>query len=358
MKNLTYKTIDIMKKTKDTVNSQLTSAQKDSLLAAIAQTGATHVAISIPMDIQATFIAAGTTPSPRTISAETQDWCDKIHNNGMKVLHRGTLLGAEAIWGAAYYDGSVATGTAASSSTDGATTLCGKYYQYLYTNVGIAHVQTGDVFAPIPEGTTHAFDGHYFWTAGSQANYADVFAKFHTITTTFGTASGTTLAFMSHNNFSELRSGWMPASLPTDQGYTGFDYYGRYQGSTSYSIANYVTDLNAVYAAYTHPMYQGEWGAIAGESLPAFPSHEGRMHYRIQFYKTYRDTYVDTSKMAGYSEWGGWEGQNTSILYLDSSSNFQLNSEGKILAAFFKNQTGMLRVPLITAGTTTDTYRF
>ena len=348
MKNLTYKVIDIMKKTKDTVNSQLSNSEKESLLIAIEQFGATHVAISIPMDVQSVFTDAGTTPSPRTISAETQDWCDRIHAHGMKVLHRGTFCAVENVWGVAYADGNVSTGSAASAISDGNTTWSGKFYNYLNTNVGASHMENGDIFAPIPEGTTHAFDGHHFWTAGSQANYAAVFAALHDVLDDFATANSKTLTFMSHNNYSEVRSGWIPDSLYTDESFAGFDYYGQYQGTGRNSVSDWIADLNAVFAAKSQPMFQGEDGDIAGEALPSFPTREGRLHFIIQKYKNYRDSLVDTNKLRGYNKWGGWEGQNTSILYKDGNE-YKLNAEGKILAAFFKNQGGMVRVPVTDA---------
>jgi hypothetical protein len=361
MKNLTYKAVDVMKKTKDTVTSQLTTAEKQNLVACLATTGITHIAISIPMDVQSVFTDAGTTPSPRTISGETQDWCDVIHAAGLKVIHRGTFCACENIWNVPFADGSVSTGSAASAASDGNTTWCGKFYNYLNTNVGPTHVENGDIFAPIPEGTTHAFDGHHFWTDGSQANYVDVFAKLHDVLDSFATANSKTLVFMSHNNYSEVRSGWIPGELFTDEGWAGFDYYGQYQGSGTNSVSSYITDLAAVYTAKSQPMYQGEWGDIAGEAIPNFSKIEDRLHYLIQFYKNYRDSLVDTNKLLGFTYWGGWEGQNTSIVYKTgsgASSQYFLNARGKILQAFFKNQGGMVRVPVVTAGNSHHTYTF
>lgn len=351
-----------MKKTKDTVTSQLGTTEKTNLIACLATLGITHIAISVPMDTQAVMVANGTTPSPNTMSAETQEWCDLIHAAGLKVIHRGTFCGAENIWNAPYYDGSVTTGTEASASTDGSTTLCGKFYQYLYTNVGTGHVVDGDIFAPVPEGTTHAFDGHYFWTAGSQANYVDVYAKFHAMVTTFGTAAGKSLLFMSHNNYSELASGWIPGSLFSDAAAAGADYYGQYQGTLYNDVSHYISDWNTIYSGKGVVTQWGEWGDLPNSlTTVANLSYENRLDYLRRFYKGIRDSLVDTGKMNFFNYWGGWEGQNTSLLYKTgsgASSQYYLNARGKILQAFFTNQGGIVRSPVITAGTTADTYTF
>lgn len=350
-----------MKKTKDLVNNQLTTAEKTALIACIKTMGVTHISIAIPMDSQAVFLANGTTPSPRTISAETQDWCDVIHTTGLKVVHRGTFSGVENIWNAAFYDGSVSTGTSSSASSDGDTTLCGKYYNYLYTNIGINHVSSGDIFAPIPEGTTHAFDGHYFWTAGSQANYADVYAQFKTITADFATVAGKTLLFAQHNNFSEVASGWIPQSLFNDVGSAGADYYGQNRGTAFNSPDDYVTDFSTVFTNRGVVTQQGEWGDLSGAITAGISTIEERMRYLLNFYKDYQSGLVDNNKMNYFNYWGGWEGQNTSLLIKTgsgASSVYTLNARGKILQAFFKNSNGMVRSPVITAGTTDDTYTF
>lgn len=362
MNNLTFKVIDVMKKCKDTVNNQLTSAEKTALIACVASTGATHCAISVPMDSQATFTGNGVTPSPRTISAETQDWCDIIHAAGLGVIHRGTFCGAENIWSAAFYDGGVSTGTAASAATDGTSTLCGKYYQYLWTNVGRDHVANGDVFAPIPEGTTHAFDGHYFWAAGSQANYADVYAKFHTITSSFASAIGKTVSFMSHNNFSEVNSGWIPASLFTDCGAAGADYYGQSQGAAFVKPSDYVTDWATQYTNKAVVTQWGEWGDLSNAIPTNIKTIEDRMSYLIRFYTAVRDSLVNNGKMNYFNYWGGWDAQNTSLFIktgTGASAVYALNARGKILANFFKGDGGSGgRSPVVTSGNSDSTYTF
>ncbi len=361
MKNLSVRSIDIMKKTKDTVISQLSDATKEALLNAIDKFGATHVSISLPMDTQAVMVANGTTPSSRSISAETQDWCTRIHAHGMNVIHRGTLCGAEAIWGASFYDGGVSIGTSASAPTDASNTLAGKYYQFLWNNVSGTNITDGDIFSPLPEGTTHAFDGHYFWPAGSQANFIEVYRVFHQLTDNFAASSGKSLSFMSHNNYSEVNSGWIPGGMFSNETWVGYDYYGQSMGGKYNHPQHYIDDLVRIYQTSGNgqgiKQFQGEWGAINGNALPSQGNIHDRWHYLIRFYKQYRDTVVANNILSGFNYWGGWEGQNTSLLWLDGST-FRLNGDGRILANFYIGNGGMERVPVDAGGTTTHNYYF
>ncbi len=357
MYNLTYKSVDIMKKTKDTVQSQLTTAEKQALVSTLATLGITHIAISIPMDIQSEFVAFGSTPSPRTISGETQDWCDVIHAQQsiygvpLKVIHRGTLCGVEAIYNAGYIDGGLTIGTQSSAASDGTNTLAGRFYLYMNTNVGAAHIIDGDVFAPIPEGTTHAFDAHYWWPDGTQANYVTAYNVFHDIVDAYGTANGKSLVFMTHDNFSELASGWMNVGRFSDQNLAGADYYGQRQGSTKVTVADYLTDWQQLYLgkdsngggnnnAGGYPQFWGEWGDLP-DAMPASTSADNTTwsNFLNSFYTMIKDN-LATPKgpMIGFNYWGGWEGQNTSILDKTgsgASSVYTLNFRGQILKNYF-----------------------
>lgn len=346
-----------MKKSKDTVTSQLTTAEKENLIACLATTGITHIAISVPMDIQSEMVAFGSTPSPRTISGETQDWCDVIHaqlsiyGEPLKVIHRGTLCGVEAIWGAGYIDGGLTIGSQGSAAGDGTNTLLGRYYLYLYTNVGISHVLDGDIFAPIPEGTTHAFDGHYWWPGGTQANYVSAYSEFHTLTTTFGTSAGKSLVFMTHDNFSELASGWMNAGRFSDQNLAAADYYGQRQGATYVTPADYVYDWQQLYLgkdsnggggnnAGGYPQFWGEWGDLPGAVPTGTEADDATwVAFLNEFYSAIRDNLVaPNGHLIGFNYWGGWESQNTSIVTKTgsgASSVYSLNFRGKILQFYF-----------------------
>lgn len=367
MKNLIYKSIDVMKKSKDTLVSQLTTAEKQSLVACLATTGITHVSISVPLDDNSVWVAAGSTPSPRTVEAETMDWCDVIHaqtgvdGNPLKVLHRGSFGGIENIYNVPY-DTGTPIGTASSAASDGNTTWCGRYYRYLNNHVG-SHVLDGDIFAPIPEGTTHAFDGNWFT---NQAGYMALFPHLNTITQSYGTAQGKSLVFMSHNNFSEVASGYISSSVFSNQSLVGCDYYGQRQGVAMVKPSDYVYDWQQLYlgkdsngggnnGAGGINQFWGEWGDLSSAMLPGqFSNIESHLSFLRNFFKAVRDNLVTPNgHMVGFNWWGGWEGQDTSLLIKTgsgASSVYTLNVMGKMLAAFFKNQGGMVRSPVCTSG--------
>src|SRR5258708_32151752 len=147
MFNLTYKSCDIMKKTKDTLTSQLTTVEKTDLVARIATMGVTHIAISVVMDDNARLISVGsTTPSPRTVESETQDWCSIIHGQPnvcgsgtyggfLKGIHRGAFCGVEKILGLQFGTGK-GVGTGARSAAGGKTTGLGGDDVYLDKQAG------------------------------------------------------------------------------------------------------------------------------------------------------------------------------------------------------------------------------
>ncbi len=373
-----------MKKSKDTLTSQLSIEEKINLVACLATLGITHVAISVPLDDNSIWIAAGSTPSPNTVENETQEWCDVIHSQlsmyglPLKVIHRGSFGGVENIFGVAYDNAATARGSAASSSTDANTTWCGKYYRYLYNHVG-DHVITGDIFAPIPEGTTHAFDGHMFVDntgSGTIANYVQLFTDFHTITNTYMAAKGVTAIFMSHNNFSEIASGWMPTSLFTNQGLVGFDYYGQRKGAAYVNQEDYLYDLQQLGIgkdsngggsnnAGGFTQFWGEWGDLPGAVTTLGESNQVQWDsWLVAFYKTIRDNLVTpnggSTGLVGFNYWGGWEGQNTSLLVKTGSgvtARYSLNFRGKILRDFYLNDGGV-RAPKITSGSAADSYTY
>lgn len=381
MQNLKYKVVDVMKKTKDVVTSQLTTAEKQNLVACLATLGVTHIAISTPMDIQSEFIAFSSTPSPRTISAEVQDWCDVIHNQlsvygiPLRVVHRGTLCGVEAIYNAGYFDGSLTIGTATSSLTDGTATLGGRIYMYINTNVGASHWMDGDIFAPIPEGTTHAFDGHYWWPGGTQANYVAAYSIFRDILKAYGTSIGKSLIFQTHDNFSELASGWMNIGEFNTQQLVAADYYGQRQGATKVTVSDYKTDWQQLYLgkdsngggsnnAAGFDQAWGEWGDLPGAMPSGYQNDNITWAAWLEsFYTMIRDNLVTPNgHMIYFNYWGGWESQNTSIVSKTgsgASSVYTLNFRGEILKRFFIGNIDVsTRIPLASIPSSLNTIDF
>lgn len=385
MKNLTYKSVSVMKKTRESSNNQITLAEKQNLIACIASLGTTHAEITMFTPDNADLIAHGFTPSPRTIEAETQEWYDVIHaqpnvygasvNGGyMKVLDRAVFPNMEGIAGYSV-DKTTPIGTAITAASDGNSTWCGRYYNYLNTHITAAKIATNDILCPIPEISGPAFSGN-FWTTQSGAQTCTI--EFHKVATAFYASVGKTCVFMNNPNFSEVSSGWW--GTYADTGIVCYDYYGNARGNRSVKPADYVFDLNQLYAGISptagygigtggYPQFWCEWGDLSGSIylgnntvasgdnyVVGTTTVEAWMNYWIAFLKALRDNLVNTTpqKLKGFNYWGGWENQNTSILWKTgsgASSHYFPNWRGQILRDFFIND-GRVRTPVPTGAYT------
>ena len=83
MKNLTYRSVDIMKLSKDNATNPLPALDRQQVVTTLKTLNLTHIAISVPMDFP----------------AYTKDWADTIHNAGLKVLYRPTWNEIEGLYG-------------------------------------------------------------------------------------------------------------------------------------------------------------------------------------------------------------------------------------------------------------------
>lgn len=372
MRNLIYKGVSVLKKSKDTLLNQITTAEKTNLVACIKtvfpvvkQPGEINfIDCNVPMNDNSEFIAVGSTPSPRTVEAETMDWCDVIHAADLNIMHRGAygqVEGPGNVFGIPFAPAG-AMGTAASAATDGNSTMCGRWYRYLTTHVG-SHVVSGDIFAPIPEGTTNAFNGNFF--APSQSAYMQLFIDLRSITMTWAATQHVSVIFVTGDNFSQLASGY-DFNYMQNQGFVGYDYYGQRQGALYNNPANYVRDIQQIFLGKDPagggnnncanlPQFWIEWGNLPN-ALPAQKETgvEEWANWLINFYSALRDNVItpNGNQLTGFSNWGGWEGQDTSLLIKTgsgASSQYSLNFQGKILQAFYTNN-GISRSRGVTGG--------
>lgn len=383
---LTYKGFSVMKKTRESSNAQIGLVEKQNLVACLAAMGATHIEITMLAQANADLISHGFTPSPLSIEAETQEWYDVIHAQAnvygnsvfggrLKVYDRAVFPGIEGILGYSY-DTGTPVGTAASSATDGETTWCGRYRRYLVSNVTAAKMKTGDIQCPVPEITAQAFGGNFFT---SQSGAITFVQQAHLIATEIYASVGKTCVFLNNPNFSETASGWWGGGAYSDTGIVCYDYYGGYNGTSLVTPAGYSRDVDEVYAGRNpetggfiptagYPQFFGEWGDLSGSILLAKGVRTGDnfvvgttqledwMHYWVQFLKMLK-VQADAGKVIGFNYWGGWENQNTSVLYKTGSgagSQYFPNWRGQMLANYFKGNIVTPRPPQITAGTFTE----
>jgi len=306
--NLTYRSIDAMKLTKDNVTSQVNQTFINTYCQFLAQNlNITHIAISIPLDPNADFVTNGSTPTPNTVEQYIAMWCTGIHNAGLKVFYRGTFCNMENIYNFPYLPygsaGFIPQGTTSSAPTDGNSTWLGKVWTRIQA-IG-SNFQSGDIFAPFPEQTSYVFNGNSFLsTAGSgiQANYATFFEN---LVTVIGNAftnisvSGVIANFTS-NNYSELASGWLGSGFVTTIGSLNVDYYGNYNND-GYVPTQFVADLQTIYSSHGNTtMFLEEWSDYYSSA-----NQTTRTAYLNAFYPALA-VLQGLGQLNGFNYWGGW----------------------------------------------------
>lgn len=328
---LLFRSIDAMKITKDNVTGQ----PNDTYITRycqflVANFNITHIANSTPIDIQADWVAAGSTPSPRTITAYLQAWADGIHNVGLKVIWRNTFCGLEGLYGFTHKVGAGNTfplGTAASAATDGQTTYLGKIYAFIVNNTSL--FRAGDIFAFIPEGTNGIFSEPTSWVpysgAGAQANYQQIMVDLKSVCDQALAAAQINGVYSDYNtnNFSEINSGWLPSAIYSTQQSITMDHYG-----ITHAVSEMQSDYNtALSRGSPYSIFHQEWSDYWDD--PGSITNPNRITYLQNMYAM-MGTFVPTGKLYGFNYWGGWDmtkGSYESILSVlggDSNPTFGL----------------------------------
>jgi hypothetical protein len=335
--------IDVMKKMKDTVNGQLTTAEKTALIQCLKTANCNYIGFSVPLATNAEFLAAGTTPSPRTIENEWLDWCNVIHGEGLGIIFRPAFPGMEGIWGFQHKVGAnrYPAGTLAEVQAANYASWCGKQYEFIVANPNCFN-DTGpnpDVWAAAPERTEGIFsDSTSFLPStspGLQQNFVNFYQNLHQVAQlAFQTISKpNVIVGDTANNYSEVRSRWIPQSFFNNANRTAVDYYGDYNGG-GFSASQYVSDMLTIYSATGKRVAWQEYGPIEtfGQSMAARAAT-----FRTLFDKVFTDL-VLTGIMEEMGFWMGWEGQNTSMVNKTgsgASSVYTLNELGLEVKRFF-----------------------
>lgn len=307
--NLTYRSIDAMKLTKDNINSQVSQNFVTSYCQFLAQNlNITHIAISMPLDSNADFIANGNTPGPLTVEQYLAMWATAIHNAGLKVFYRGTFSNMENIYNFPYLPdgpaGFIPAGTTSSAPTDGTSTWLGKLWGRIQT-LG-SNFQSGDIFAPFPEQTAPIFSGNSFLSTGGsgiQANFKTFFESVPTvITNAFSNISKSGIVSnLTSQNYSELRSGYLDSTFVTTVGAMAVDYYGNYDND-GYAPTQFVADLQTIRSSHGNTtIFLEEWSDYYSSD-----NQTVRTAYLNQFYPTLA-VLEGLGQLNGFNYWGGWE---------------------------------------------------
>lgn len=323
------KSVDVMKFTKDTIANQPNDTTIQNIVKALTSgLRPTHIAISTPLDATADY-PPESTPSPRTAENFTQAWADTIHTNGTNVLWRGTWSGIEGIYNfpARVGKNRFPTGSVASAPTDGNATWLGKTYAYIVNHP--SYFADGDIWAALPERTSDIFqDATSFLPydgAGIQANYANFFIDLQKVSAAaFATIGKQVQTGWTTQNFSEVKSGWLPSSLYDAAGIIVIDHYG-----ITHAVTEMENDLRTISKREGKQVFLQEWGDYWNSSLDA----TSRKIYIQNMYAMFQKL-SNEGILAGFNYWGGWENAGEGIL-TTTNGVYSINDRGILLSQFF-----------------------
>ena len=126
------------------------------------------------------------------------------------------------------------------------------------------------------------------------------------------------------NNYTEVKSGWLPASFFDEQGIIAIDYYGN-----NHTPQELDDDLREMARRNGHPIFLEEWGDYWNSqvSVSERTQYLGEVYARLQ-------RMADDGVLAGFNYWGGWDNTTESLL-MEDHAGFHLNFRGEILGSVF-----------------------
>lgn len=291
---LGFRSVDVMKLTKDTINNQPSDSQIATVVTAAKSMNVTHVAFSVPLDSNSDFTQYGNNPSPRTVENFTLAWANAIHKAGLHVLFRGTLAEFErggttpscgaggqtvvGIYNFPFYNaGQCSLGNGA-SGLQTQTWWLNKLQSRLTTLAQIGAFQPGDIIAPLPEPQSNQNFWDTSWNFLAMNNQPSLYASFFDSAKQAEDAalaaagvSGVQTGFTSDNGSMFLSGGaggghWVPASYEQGIGTLNLDHYGSdgCGGNPQWSWQEMLCGLQDIYSNYNTPLLHQEWADING----------------------------------------------------------------------------------------------
>jgi hypothetical protein len=291
---LRYRSVDVMKLTKDVINNQPSDSQIAIVVAAVRSMHVTHVAFSVPLDSNGDFVQYGNNPGPRTIENFTLAWANAIHGAGLHVLFRGTLgefeqggtvqgCGTSGHMVVGIYNfpfdvtGQCSSGNGASGQQT-QTWWLNKLQARLTTLSQSGAFQAGDIIAALPEPQSN----HNFWDSSwnflGMNNQPSLYASFFESAKqaednalTAAGVSGVQTGFTSDNGSMFLSAGagggnWVPPSYMQGIGTLNVDHYGSdgCGGNPQFSWQEMLCGLQDISSHYNTPILHQEWADING----------------------------------------------------------------------------------------------
>lgn len=350
---LRYRSVDVMKLTKDVVNNQPSDGQIASVVASAKSMHVTHVAFSTPIDSNSEFQQYGNKPSPRTIEQFTLAWASAIHRAGLHVLFRGTLAEFE-------HGGTVAgcgtnghvvvgiysfpfrvTGDCAHGNGAGGAQAQSVWLNKLQTQLAalarMGVFQSGDILAPLPEPQSNQNFWDTNWNflgvngdAGAYGSFFSQAKKVEDAAMSAAGINGVQTGFTSDNGSQYLSTGnggghWIPSSYAQSIGVVNVDHYGSdgCRGNTQFSWQEMKCGLDDIFSHYQVPLFQQEWADTKGQ---------GASYVQSMLVNAIQPE-VQQGHLVGFNYWDPGCGNSGSLFNCD----YTLTATGQAVASWFGN---------------------
>lgn len=218
----------------------------------------------------------------------------------------------------------------------------GRVYNYIINNPGL--FADGDLWGPFPEATGHGIfsDSSSFLpntAPGVQQNYALFFQGIKQVSdAAFAIIGKNVTTGMSSHNWSEIASGWMPAS--THFTYVVFDHYGT-QGA-GHSPQEMLDNIRQVVTTYGKKAFLQEWGDYwSTDPQYGFNRNQAQQEAYLQTMYDAFQTLINEGTLIGFNYWRVSGGAEQIMVDVDATSGFdyELNYAGVKLQQFFDLNT-------------------
>lgn len=336
--------LDLMKLTKDTVNGQPSDTLIQNTINLVKNNfpGLTHIAISVPLNVNTEFTAHGNHPSPRTPEAFTDFLLDTIHAAGYNVIIRATDCYGEGIYNFPFKP------QTAQYWINEATT---------HLTIHKAHLKNGDIAAYFPE-----FEGQ---NNGFGANVTDSWPNFYkgliTAINNWSTTNGIKITSYTTINESEAASGWYGEDVVQIQGGFVVDYYPDANISNESpwiaNIKSMIDTLHNKYGSNSFPVFIQETADTRnpqnGSTQQANPGMLADCFTQV-FYP-----YLKSGELNGINFWNLFDTPQEGIITI-SGNSVSLNPKGQALAKAFQSLVSPIPppsqppTPTPTSGTAVD----
>lgn len=221
----------------------------------------------------------------------------------------------------------------------------GLMYQYIIDNPTL--FMNGDIWAPFPERTEGIFsDSTSFLphsSPGIQTNFANFFNNVISVSRYAFNQIGVPGVVVGYtaNNYSEIRSGWIPQTVFDTAQTVSADYYQNYNGN-GFGADTLQQDLQTISQSKGYKVFHQEWGATPEIiSATSTQNHETRENNLFRPILNTEVTEFQAGRLEGFNYWGFWDtGETDSGIAKISGStatlaNIKIRREGWVVSEYF-----------------------